>query len=244
MNHNYRSMCFWSKKVAYRIISNISTVLYFFNVPRPMLLMATFLYWRLFHYFFNLISEVGAPRAIARLTMITCTCTCNVLTYTTVWCPLLGVRRPGWFSDHFTVSTSQCAYNGDWALYFLNAAPRCSIIGDVLLLETVLIIRDNTYGMRIWSGKLKKFAMKADHHWICWGRPWLMAKNPFLYNAARLCMYAISLKRMWLMFFKIFVFSFCMQVEGVGTVFCAHNFPNFETLPHRKALFYLRYISI
>ena len=26
------------------------------------------------------------------------------------------------------------------ALYFLNADPRCSIIGDVLLLETVLIL--------------------------------------------------------------------------------------------------------
>ena len=35
---------------------------------------------------------------------------------------------------------TQCAYNGDWALYFLNAAPRCSTIGDVLLLETVLIL--------------------------------------------------------------------------------------------------------
>ena len=104
--------CFW---LDYRIISNISTVLYFFNVPPP----------RAINGGVPLLETVPLLFQPHFMGMLPWPNSCQTHTF------------QGFFAGTDNEFT-QCACNGDCALYFLNAAPRCSIIGDCAY------IRDNT----------------------------------------------------------------------------------------------------
>ena len=135
-------------KIAYRIISNISTVLYFFNVPPP----------RAINGDVPLLETVPLLFQSHFRGMLPC--------QIHVWHTHFRFFFAG-TDNEFT----QCAYNGDWALYFLNAAPMCSIIGDVLLLETVLIseiIRYLQVGQKFTISHLSEYSQLQHGQWPSW----------------------------------------------------------------------------
>ena len=106
-------------KPHYRIISNISTVLYFFNVPPPRAINGDVPLLETVPLLFQPHSEACCHAKFMSDTHIS------------------GFFSPVQIMNLHSVLIMETEHLN---LYFLNAAPRCSIIGEVLLLETVLIL--------------------------------------------------------------------------------------------------------